>query len=99
MSDEAVWKKIDELQSNQARLAEGLAVVKHEQEMQRAMISQQHADIIRNMESFRGELQTIRNDFHEARGGIRFGKWLGGIAVSIIGIGVAVMTYFKGVGQ
>lgn len=99
MSDEAVWKKIDELQSNQARLAEGLAVVKHEQEMQRAMISQQHAEIIRNMESFRGELQTIRADFHEARGGIRFGKWLGGIAVSIIGIGVAVMTYFKGVGQ
>lgn len=96
MSDEAMWKQIDQLRETQSVLAQGLAVVKHEQEMQRQLLAEHNARLLESVATLNAKLDTIATDFHEARGGIRFGKWLGGIAVSLLGIGVAVMAYFKG---
>lgn len=96
MSDEAMWKQIDQLREAQSVLAQGMAVIKHEQEIQRQMIAEHNARLLESVAGLNAKLDTIATDFHEARGGIRFGKWLGGIAVGLITVGVAIMGYFKG---
>lgn len=41
------------------------------------------------------ELRYLRDDISEAKGGIKFGKWLAGFAVAAAGIGVTFYGIFK----
>lgn len=96
MSDEAEWKAIDALREQQALHAQAIAVIKHEQETQRRMMSEQHTAILTQLSHMNAKIDTMAADFHEAKGGIKFGKWLGGIAVSLLAIGVSILAYMKG---
>lgn len=96
MAEDAEWKAIDALREQQAIHAQAIAVIKHEQETQRRMMNEQHTAIIGKLSHLSAKIDVMAADFHEARGGIRFGKWLGGMALTLLAIGVSVMAYFKG---
>lgn len=96
MAEDAHWKAIDALRDQCAVHAQSIAVIKHEQEMQRRMMNEQHSAIIAQLSQMNAKIDTMAADFHEARGGIRFGKWLGGIAVSLLAVGVSILAYIKG---
>ena len=96
MSEDAEWKAIHQLIEQQARHAQAIAVIKNEQETQRRMMNEQHTAIIGQLSHMNAKIDTMAADFHEARGGIRFGKWLGGLAVSLLAIGVSILAYMKG---
>lgn len=96
MSDDAEWKAIDALREQQALHAQAIAVIKHEQETQRRMMTEQHSTILTQLSNMNAKIDTMAADFHEAKGGIRFGKWLGGLAVSLLAIGVSILAYIKG---
>lgn len=94
MSDE--WLAIESLREQTAIHAQAIAVIKHEQETQRRVLSENHQALISQLAAMNAKIDTMAGDFHEARGGIRFGKWLGGLAVSLLAIGVSIFAYFKG---
>lgn len=94
----AMWDKLDRMQVQIGQHNEELAVVKHEQSAQRDMILAQSQTLAAQLSEVATKLDAISKDFHEARGGIRFGKWLGGIAVSLVGIGVAILAWWKAPG-
>ena len=96
MSDDAEWKAIDALREQTALHAQAIAVIKHEQETQRRMMTEQHSAILAQLAHMNAKIDTLAADFHEARGGIRFGKWLGGLAVSLLAVGVSILAYMKG---
>lgn len=96
MAEAAEWKAIDQLREQTAMHAQAIAVIKHEQETQRRMMTEQHSAILTQLAAMNAKIDTMAADFHEARGGIRFGKWLGGLAVSLLAIGVSLLAYIKG---
>lgn len=96
MAEDAEWKAIDALRDQCALHAQAIAVIKHEQETQRRMMNEQHTAIIAQLSHMNAKIDTMAADFHEARGGIRFGKWLGGLAVSLLAVGVSILAYMKG---
>jgi len=96
VSDEAEWKAIEQLREQSSLHAQAIAVIKHEQETQRRMMTEQHSAILAQLAHMNAKIDTMAADFHEARGGIRFGKWLGGLAVSLLAVGVSILAYMKG---
>ena len=57
-------------------------------ERQAATAEQQYAAIL-------AELKLLRQELSEARGGLRFGKWLAGILVACAGAGAAVYQVWR----
>lgn len=98
MSDEAQWKAIEQLREQNALHGQAIAVIKHEQETQRRMMTEQHTAMLAQLAAINAKIDTMAADFHEAKGGIRFGKWLGGLAVSLLAVGVSILAYMKGSG-
>lgn len=96
MTDEAVWKAIDALRDQSATLAEGLAVVRHEQAVQR----ERDARMLEMLAEMRGEMRGISRELHEARGGLKLGRWLAGVAATLSGAAVALWVFLtNGGGQ
>jgi glutathione S-transferase len=95
MSDEAQWKAIEQLREGQNLLVRDMAVIQHEQEMQRKMINEQHARLAADLADIRADLRLVATDLHEARGGLAVGKWVSGIAATIAGAAVALWVWVK----
>lgn len=41
------------------------------------------------------KLETLQTEISEARGGLRFGKWLAGITVAVAAVGVTLYSLFR----
>lgn len=90
--DEALWNQIDNLRDQQAVLAQGIAVVKHEQEQCRQR-DLRTAELLAKLDA---KIDVLSIDLHEAKGGLRFGKWLAGVTTSLIAVWIAFATFVKG---
>ena len=97
MSEEAMWKAIDALREQTSVLAQGLAVVKNEQQQ----VRNNHERLLEHLARIESKQDDIRKDYQEAKGGIRFGKWLAGIGATLSGVAVAAWAILKngGAGQ
>ncbi len=95
MSD-PMWDKLDK----QAEIITGL---QHELAVTKAQIQAMDERIDRNQHALvscmaRLELKIDAQNIwmYEAKGGLRFGKWVAGIGLTGLGILVAWMKFFKG---
>jgi hypothetical protein len=95
MSDE-VWQAIEKIREQHAATDKIVAVIQHEQEMQRKMITEQHGQLAADIGVIRAKIDTMATDIHEARGGLRVGRWLGGITTALVAVGVSILAYIKG---
>jgi hypothetical protein len=101
-NEEAIWKNIDMLKERQGLLAEGLAVVRHEQEAQRlahAQVVETLARVDAKLDGLASEFRTAHNDLsreiHEARGGLAVGRWIVGTMATVSGAAVALWLWLK----
>jgi hypothetical protein len=46
----------------------------------------------------RKEMKETQEWINQSKGGLRFGKWIAGTAVAVLGLGIAFIKFFKGGG-
>lgn len=92
MTSDPYWRAIDQLREQCAHHKSELAVLAHDQELQR----QQNDRLLTLMAEINGKIDLLSREVSQARGGILFGKWLAGIAVAAAGLGLAAWGYMRG---
>jgi hypothetical protein len=88
MNEDAHWKAIDQLREQCAMHAQAIAVIRHEQELQRA----QNDKIIESMASLTAKMDALRDEVMQARGALKLGHWLVGI-LATTGAGAALLAW------
>lgn len=85
----AQWKAIDELRSQVTSHAQLLAVLRREQELMR----EENSRLFGLVSKIDAKLDTLHADITSAKGGLRFGKWLAGILLALLGIAASLFHF------
>lgn len=90
-NEQAQWEAIDRIAQRQGLTEQAIAVLKHEQETQRA----QNDRVIELLTRLETKSDQQAKEFHEARGGIAVLKWVSGLAAAVSGAAVALWMWVK----
>ncbi len=69
-----------------------MGVIEERQDRTLEMLSR----IDTKIDETRKELKDTQDWMNQSKGGLRFGKWLAGIGLTVLGLGIAFLKFFKG---
>lgn len=103
-----VWQRIDEHSAviNQMQIDHAKSEARADARLEHLEQGQaRHLEIMvrieRKIDSRHDELLKILAEntaqINQAQGGVRFGKWMAGVGLTLIGVALALVRYFRGV--
>lgn len=82
------------LQEDMYRVGARMTVIEDRQDR----LLQISSRIESKLDHINDETQDIKAWMNQSKGGLRLGKWIAGIGLTVLGLGLAFIKYFKGGG-
>lgn len=99
MSDDnpkAIWQRIDEHSAMISQMRTEQAAAKAETDARLVHLEQGQARQLEVMTRIEAKIDANTTSLAQAQGGLRLGKWVAGIGLSLVGLWIAFVRYLNG---
>ena len=97
MSD-PVWDRLDKHSEIISVIQQKQAATEARMQAMEERIDRNQHELVKSLSRIETKVDSTTQWMNESKSGLRLGKWIAGIGLTILGLGLAFVKYFKGGG-